>query len=135
PRLSFVSRPNVNDFFKSLENKNIDVLNNQNPYFGVIDFSIEPLKNGLENIYNALKDVVVKFNWSEADLTQFSSYLFSNILMVQTTVPLKNDLNQIFESLNSGGKQLENHQILKSRLLKVLKAANLPKDEIDILVY
>ncbi|WP_313375266.1 DUF262 domain-containing HNH endonuclease family protein [Chishuiella sp.] len=135
PRLSFVSRPKVNEFFKSLENKNIDNLNNQNPFFGGIDFSIEPLKNGLENIYNAIKDVVVKYKWNESKLAQFSTYIFSNILMVQTTVPAKNDLNQIFESLNSGGKQLENHQILKSRFLKVLKSSSISKNEIDVLVY
>lgn len=135
PRLSFVSRPKVNDFFKSLAVKYIDVLDNQNLFFGSIDFSIEPLKNGLENIYNAIKDVVVKNNWKKDDLTEFSSYIFSNILMVQTTVPIGNDLNQIFESLNSGGKQLENHQILKSRFLKVLKSGNISKNEIDVLVY
>lgn len=136
PRLSFISRLQVNDFFKNLQKMDIDLLDRNNPYFGNVDCTIEPLKNGLENIYNSLKEVIEKYHWIEKDLEAFSNYIFTQLLMVQTTVPLNNDLNQIFESLNSGGKQLENHQILKSRLFKVLKLSSTYSiEEINELVY
>lgn len=143
PRLSFTSRDNVNDFFNRLGENTIDVLNNENIHYGIQSQSneykgeIEPIINGITNIYNSLKEVIIKHKWNEdpLHLFNFGNYILKNLVMVQTTVPSKNNLNQIFESLNSGGKQLENHQILKSRFLKVLKNSDLSKEEIDVLVY
>lgn len=141
PRLSFTSRDNVNNFFKQLREHSIDVLKNENihygTHFGTTDNKneIEPLIDGISNIYNSLKQVIIKHDWREDSLTRFGDYILKNLVMVQTTVPSKNNLNQIFESLNSGGKQLENHQILKSRFLKVLRDSNLSEEVINVLVY
>jgi hypothetical protein len=141
PRLSFTSRDYVNTFFNELRGKIIDILNNENIDLHIRHLSIdnkdelESLIGGITNIYNSIKEVIAKHDWDENSLSDFGNYILANLLMVQTTVPSKNNLNQIFESLNSGGKQLENHQILKSRLLKVLKKSGMPQEEIDILVY
>jgi hypothetical protein len=141
PRLSFTSRDNVNNFFKQLREHSIDVFKKENihygTHFGTNDNKneIEPLIDGISNIYNSLIQVIIKHDWHEDSLTRFGDYILKNLVMVQTTVPSKNNLNQIFESLNSGGKQLENHQILKSRFLKVLRDSNLLEEVIDVLVY
>ncbi|KQM31814.1 DUF262 domain-containing protein [Chryseobacterium sp. Leaf201] len=135
PRLNFTSRDEVNEFFKSLLNIKINLLNNSNLSFNQNNPSLEPIVNGLLNIFNFIKEVSVNNEWSKNDLCAFSDFIFKKLQMVQTTVPMDNDLNQIFESLNSGGKQLVNHQILKSRFLKVLKKDNDLKNEIDSLVY
>lgn len=141
PRLNFTSRDNVNKFFNQLGENTIDVLNNKNINFNLNPQSnesidgIEPLIGGITNIYNSLKEVIIKHDWKAGCLFDFGNYILKNLVMVQTTVPSRNNLNQIFESLNSGGKQLENHQILKSRFLKVLKKEGLTREEIDVLVY
>lgn len=135
PRLNFTSRDEVNEFFKSLLNMEINLLNNSNLSFDLNNPSLEPIVNGLLNIFNFIKEVSLNNKWNDNDLRAFSDFIFKRLQMVQTTVPTNNDLNQIFESLNSGGKQLVNHQILKSRFLKVLKEDNNLKNEIDSLVY
>lgn len=135
PRLSFTSRDKVNYYFTHLSNSSFNILDNKNVHFDIEDESIEPIVNGIRNIYNAIKDVIVKYNWDEKSLSLFGDYIFEKLIMVQTTVPAKNNLNQIFESLNSGGKQLENHQILKSRLISVLKKVKISKVDVDLLVY
>lgn len=141
PRLSFTSRDNVNKFFNRLGENTIDILNNENIHYSIHSQSdennaeIETIIGGITNIYNSIKDVIIKYNWEVDSLSDFGNYILKNLEMVQTTVPSRNNLNQIFESLNSGGKQLENHQILKSRFLKVLKNSNLSIEEIDVLVY
>ena len=93
PRLTFVSRPKVNDFFTFLQTKEIDVLDNQNLYFGDLDSTIEPLKNGLENIFNSIKEVVSKYNWGVNTVERFANYIYFNLIMVQTTVPPNNDVS------------------------------------------
>lgn len=140
PRLSFTSRDNVNDYFTELNTITIDILSNENINLKNInlkniDQSIEPIVTGIINIYNSIKNGNEKYSWNEKSVIEFGNYIFKNLIMVQTTVPSKNNLNQIFESLNSGGKQLENHQILKSRFLKVLKKGGYLKETIDELVY
>jgi uncharacterized protein with ParB-like and HNH nuclease domain len=135
PRLSFTSRDKVNSYFAHLSNSSFNILENKNVHFDIDDESIEPIVKGIRNIYNAIKDVIVKYNWDKKSLSLFGDYIFEKLIMVQTTVPAKNNLNQIFESLNSGGKQLENHQILKSRLISVLKKAKTSKVDVDLLVY
>lgn len=135
PRLNFTSRDEVNVFFKSLLNIKINLLNNFNLSFNLNNPSLEPIVNGLLNIFNFIKEVILNNKWGKNDLRAFSDFIFKNLQMVQTTVPMDNNLNQIFESLNSGGKQLVNHQILKSRFLKVLKKDSTLKNEINSLVY
>lgn len=135
PRISFTSRDKVNNYFTLLYNKNIDILQKENISFDQHDESIEPIIGGITNIFNSVKEMIIKYGWREDSLLDFGNYIYEKLIMVQTTVPSKNNLNQIFESLNSGGKQLENHQILKSRLLSVLKKENLSRESIDILVY
>ncbi|KAF2082097.1 DUF262 domain-containing protein [Flavobacterium sharifuzzamanii] len=135
PRLSFTSRENVNDYFASLSSKTIDILLNENIDLKNSDDSIEPIVTGIINIYNTIRNGKGKYGWNTALINKFGDYIFQNLLMVQTTVPSKNNLNQIFESLNSGGKQLENHQILKSRFLKVLRGYKYSQEQIDQLVY
>lgn len=141
PRLSFTSRDSVNEFFKQLCENDIDVVKNENIQYGVHFRSslytneIEPIITGITDIYNTLKQIIIKNEWDNVSLADFGDYILDNLLMVQTTVPSRNNLNQIFESLNSGGKQLENHQILKARFLKVLRDSAISKEVIDVLAY
>lgn len=134
PRLSFTSRDDVNDYFTELGSNTIDILSDKNIELQHND-SIEPIVTGIINIFNSIRNGKRKQDWNAALVSKFGDYIFQNLMMVQTTVPSKNNLNQIFESLNSGGKQLENHQILKSRFLKVLRKKEYSQNEIDELVY
>lgn len=139
PRLSFSSRPEANEFFSSLgeDDVSFDLLSSEENFnFGKSNNEIEPLTKGLRNISEKLRDLKNNFKWNDNSLKDFTKYIFEKLIMVQTTVPTNINLNQIFESLNSGGKQLENHQILKARLFRVLRDSKQFKEaELEILAY
>ena len=40
------------------------------------------------------------------------------INLTYTFIPGKSDMNRVFEAMNNRGKQLEHHELLKSRMLK-----------------
>lgn len=50
-------------------------------------------------------------------LTYFHSYFFNNVLIARIIVPEETDLNHYFEIMNTRGKQLEKHEILKARFM------------------
>jgi uncharacterized protein with ParB-like and HNH nuclease domain len=53
--------------------------------------------------------------------TLFISYLINLVKILRVEVPEDTDLNHYFEIMNSRGEQLEKHEILKSRLLSLIK--------------
>ena len=89
--------------------------------------SLKSLVNGekgdeVNNITQAY-DIIHKFlsKKSEADKQQFINYLMNSVKILRVEVPEDTDLNHYFEIMNSRGEQLEKHEILKSRLLELLK--------------
>lgn len=89
--------------------------------------SLKSLVNGekgdaVNNITQAY-DIIHKFlsKKSEVDKQQFINYLMNSVKILRVEVPEDTDLNHYFEIMNSRGEQLEKHEILKSRLLELLK--------------
>lgn len=89
--------------------------------------SLKSLVNGekgdaVDNITQAY-DIIHKFlsRKSEADKQQFINYLMNSVKILRVEVPEDTDLNHYFEIMNSRGEQLEKHEILKSRLLNIIK--------------
>ncbi|MGO4330148.1 DUF262 domain-containing protein [Cupriavidus sp. M-11] len=54
---------------------------------------------------------------------QFNRFLLGNVSIVQTEIPARTDLNKLFEVINNRGIQLQHHEILKARMLRVLETA------------
>ena len=52
---------------------------------------------------------------------KFADFLFENVLIMRVKVPKDTDLNHYFEIMNNRGEQLEKHEVLKSRMMEVLK--------------
>ena len=89
--------------------------------------SLNSLVNGekgyaVDNITQAY-DIIHKLlsKKSEADKQQFINYLMNSVKILRVEVPEDTDLNHYFEIMNSRGEQLEKHEILKSRLLSIIK--------------
>ena len=51
----------------------------------------------------------------------FAQYLFGQVQIMRVQVPNDTDLNHYFEIMNNRGEQLEKHEVLKSRLMKMLQ--------------
>ncbi|MDO6597247.1 DUF262 domain-containing HNH endonuclease family protein [Oceanihabitans sp. 2_MG-2023] len=52
-------------------------------------------------------------------LEQFVNYLKANVIILRVPVPKDTDLNHYFEIMNNRGEQLEKHEVLKAKMLKV----------------
>lgn len=76
------------------------------------------MEEGLSCIENYLNK-----NFDESGLTQFADNVFNNLTLFVTELPehyVENptSLNEYFEAMNSSGKSLEQHEILKVELLR-----------------
>lgn len=107
-RLDFSSRPLDNKYLWSLvehkgeENQSFKNLKMQNGY--------EQIKDFMQNVDDDLKE-------------DFASYIFHNLCFFISNLPdgyNPRDLNKYFERMNTSGKNLEQHEILKVKLLSNL---------------
>lgn len=55
------------------------------------------------------------------DVNNFLKFLLKRVNILRVEVPKDTDLNHYFEIMNNRGEQLEKHEILKSRMLNILK--------------
>ena len=73
------------------------------------------MKRGLEYIKSFLKEI------PQEELRAFSEYVYKHLSFFISHLPDEyegEDLNKYFETMNAGGKGLENHEILKVELLR-----------------
>lgn len=73
------------------------------------------IKNGYDNAYSAIREII-----NNKDISKFTDYLLKNVHIIHYSVPRDVNLNQYFEVMNSRGEQLEKHEIVKAKLLKLL---------------
>lgn len=108
-RLRFTSRPKDDDFLRSL----IDDKCGSEGYVNV------KMKEGL----SIIRKFITSLKKSEQDIN-FADYVFNHLCLFVSHLPEKYgplDLNKYFERMNTSGKNLEQHEILKVKLLKNLK--------------
>lgn len=115
PRLSFAIRPKVNAFLKSLiftssESEEDGARETRRMREAIASmnslFQTRPLPDGISR-----KEHVVGL----------SEFIYKQVKLVLTTVPIRTDLNKLFEVINNRGVQLQHHEILKARMLDVLE--------------
>ncbi len=56
----------------------------------------------------------------EDKLIEFGNYIYSKVYMIKNEAPENINLNKLFETINSSGIQLEQTDIVKSNLLKII---------------
>ncbi len=106
--LSFDCRKNSNYTLFNIQNVLSD-----NVYSDYED-KIEP------SIYNGIKAICHKFTSDkELDMDDFVNRL-QQVVLYRIEVPDNTDLNRYFEIMNTRGEQLEQHDVLKARLMKHL---------------
>lgn len=84
--------------------------------------SKDDLNTRIMNGYEIIKKKLEKLE-NEKKLEDFFNYLKQKVQILRVEVPQDTDLNHYFEIMNNRGEQLEKHEILKSRMLNVLKEA------------
>ena len=72
------------------------------------------------NFSQALKTIKKVFDEWGNNKDEIVKFLLDKVEIIRTEVPEGTDLNHYFEIMNTRGEQLEKHEILKARLMKVL---------------
>ena len=107
PRLSFISR-------KSDELYLIKLINQEFAYEG------ELVNYNMREAIKTVKDYMDKY---KGDKEAFANYIYNHLSFFISELPEKygvQDLNKYFERMNSSGKNLEHHEILKVKILSKL---------------
>lgn len=114
-KLEFEIRSEVGDYFNQLLEK--DKENN----FNLIESSEIIKYPYLENIVKALATINgFVDSLPDEDLSDLSNYIYEKVCLVKNTTPPNTDLNKLFSTINSTGIQLEQTDILKSNLLRII---------------
>lgn len=82
----------------------------------------EQTNNEIINGYGIIKKYFE--NNKDIDVREFKKKFKSSIEIVRVEIPEDTDKNHYFEIMNTRGEQLEAHEIVKARMLRVLSANN-----------
>ena len=80
----------------------------------------ETLPSNFSQALKTIKKVIDEWGNNKDEIVKF---LLDKVEIIRTEVPEGTDLNHYFEIMNTRGEQLENHEILKARLMKELPTA------------
>ncbi|MDY4513006.1 MAG: DUF262 domain-containing HNH endonuclease family protein [Paludibacteraceae bacterium] len=111
PRLDFSSRPMDNSYLRSIIDHKDE---------SISSFKNIKMQNGLKQIKIFIEDPV---RFPNGGQSSFASYIFHHLCFFISNLPTgytPRDLNKYFERMNTSGKNLEQHEILKVKLLSNL---------------
>ncbi len=108
-KLTYRSRRRSDATLRYLSNENTSKL-----VFDKNDFD-EGIMNGYQYAKSSIEEIVPN---NEKD--KFADYFMDNVHIIHYRVPKDIDLNHYFEVMNSRGEQLEQHEIVKAKLMNML---------------
>lgn len=113
-RIDFSSRPLDNTYLMTLIEHKAE---------GSYEYKNLKMQNGIRQIRAFMED---SSKFKENDIQPFAEYIYHHLSFFISDLPVgysPHDLNKYFERMNTSGKNLEQHEILKVKLL-----SNLDKD-------
>ena len=108
---------NLTPFLK--DRMHFSIRDHANEFFSNSNIASEEVGE-LKNIKDAITTISNYFT-DKKEKKEFSEYLYKKLKLVFTVVPQDVDLNKLFETINSGGIQLQHHELLKAKMLEALK--------------
>lgn len=113
PRLQFAIRDQVQQLMGSLAGLDDhiypgSVAVSENPYLTRVDATLTVLTQWVDAL-------------PKEERLPLADYIFEKVQWVNNKVPVEMDLNRLFATMNTAGVQLEQADILKSKLLKKIK--------------
>ena len=85
------------------------------------DFNISNIDSGIRNGFKYAEASINEIVGNDEERLNFLEFFKSNVHIIHYQVPENIDLNHYFEIMNSRGEQLEQHEIVKARLMEVLQ--------------
>lgn len=115
-KLSFEIRTEVANHFKRLiESKNNPDMAQQ----GNEKSENHPYLNNIARALSSIKSIIDE-KIPENELCDFGNFIYKKVHFIKNTTPENIDLNKLFSTINSAGIQLEQTDIIKSNLLRVM---------------
>lgn len=121
-RLSFEIRVEVYEYLSNLLEKDSAI---KSKYLQRAE-SYPYLKNiakALKSIEGFLKDALadsVQNKTFEQELKEFGDFIYMKVYFIKNTTPTNTDLNKLFSTINNSGVQLEQTDIIKANLLRLV---------------
>ncbi len=121
-RLSFEIRNEVYDYLnylleESQQTKSKVVKDIESyPYLENITKAVKSIEGFLRDALSARNDN----NSFKDELKKFGNFIYSKVFFIKNTTPPNTDLNKLFSTINNSGMQLEQADIVKANLLKVI---------------
>lgn len=82
----------------------------------------QEINTAILNGYRLIKKILPqKLAENKVTPQGFADFLFSSVQIMRVKVPKDTDLNHYFEIMNNRGEQLEKHEVLKARMMELLK--------------
>ena len=82
----------------------------------------QEINTAILNGYRLIKKILPqKLTENKVTAQAFTAFLFASVQIMRVKVPKDTDLNHYFEIMNNRGEQLEKHEVLKSRMMELLK--------------
>jgi len=82
----------------------------------------QEINTAILNGYRLIKKILPqKLAENKVTPEAFAAFLFASVQIMRVKVPKDTDLNHYFEIMNNRGEQLEKHEVLKSRMMELLK--------------
>lgn len=119
-KLQYDSRPEVESFLSTYYQRGEVATTTTNHLISHFNEAIEYIDTAdLEN--NSLRPLHF-LNFLQTDkLRDFRHYFFNQVQLVKVEIPQDTDVAHYFEVMNNRGEQLEEHEIVKARLLDKIK--------------
>ena len=126
PRIYFSIRDKAQKFLKDKESFK-EYLNDKGDIIKGAECEVSEIIPLVEGRF-MIKEILMEFQKeSTFDVVSFANYFYTQINLTYTFIPGESDMNRVFEAMNNRGKQLEHHELLKSKLLK-----RIPKNQRSI---
>lgn len=116
PRLSYDSRPEVEDFFIAFYQDKVDTLNNGDYHISHFIQAKEFIENSKVKIFENNEEKELDFKEIKED-SAFVDYFANKVVIVRVEIPEYTDVASYFEIMNNRGEQLQKHEIVKSLFL------------------
>lgn len=125
-RFSFEIRDEIKDYLNSLLKINDKIFDDEDikqyPYLKNIAKALTFIKGYIEQLFKNTTDEekIENLENTTNEIEKFGNFIFTNVKMIKNTTPSETDLNKLFSTINNSGVQLEQTDIIKANLLKVI---------------
>jgi uncharacterized protein with ParB-like and HNH nuclease domain len=114
-KFDFEIRSEVSAYFEKLLDSNLNAKAKELTSDSILKF---PYLVNIATALTTIESIIAQLD--QALLNEFGNYIYTKVKLIKNTTPEHINLNKLFSTINSAGVQLEQTDIVKANLLKIL---------------